>query len=92
MNCIIHKLKQYSSIRVQDVDKNECLEVILDFIRETFVLGFWEDKDDVVNIFNAITKIITPPKDIDYKEIREQSQKPEVILMISCKEKCMQII
>ena len=76
MTCIIDKLKQYSSIRVQEVAKNECLEVILDFIRETFVLGFWEEKKDVVKIFKAITKIITPPQDIDYNEIREQSQKP----------------
>ena len=92
MQGIINKLKQYGSIRVQEVAKNECLKVVLDFILETMQLGFWEEQADVVNIFQAIIRIITPPIDIDYVEIREQSQKPEIVLMLSCKEKCMEII
>lgn len=73
MECLIRKLKKYGPIDPAKVAQNECLKVILDFIRETFLLGFWEEKKNVRRIFKSITRIIKPHANINYKEIREQS-------------------
>jgi hypothetical protein len=60
MRSIIEKLETYGPIEVKNVANNECLYVILNFLKETFILGFWEEKSEVEKIYNSISRLIEP--------------------------------
>ena len=60
LDCLQSKLKRFGPINPAEVLKNENLYQILNFIWQTFNLGFWEKKEDVKAVLEDIIKILEP--------------------------------